>query len=318
MFFRPVAKTQHQPGISHSTAILIIASVATVWGFGFPMTRIVLDGGLSVGSLMSIRFPLAGLLMFAIIRAKGIPITRRGIVDGTWLGLVLVIIFWLQTDGMRFTTTAKSGFITGLYVLFTPLVAFVIGQRVKLASALGALIATYGLYLLVHLPGGWWTGWNRGDVEILLCAFLCGVHIVMMGAFSRRSEAWLLAGSQVVTCGIVSLIVTAFLPSPYGFQTAVTALSHWPVVGATLYLALFSTVFAFWGQATAQTRLGPTESAVLFSLEPVLAAFLSVFWLKEVITTQQVLGGALIVAAMIVSEALPYMFRAITVPDTRP
>src|SRR5271166_774142 len=245
-----------QSEISHRTAVLIVASVATVWGFGFPMTRIVLDGGLSVGSLMSIRFPLAGLLMFAIVRAKGIPITRRGVLDGIWLGLVMVVVFWLQTDGMRFTTTAKSGFITGLYVLFTPLVAFVIGQRVKLASALGALIATYGLYLLVHLPGGWWTGWNRGDVEILLCALLCGVHIVMMGAFARRSEAWVLAGSQVVICGVVSVIVTAFLPSPYGFQTALAALSKWPVAGASLYLALGSTVFAFWGQATAQTRLG--------------------------------------------------------------
>ena len=51
MFFRPVTKTPHQRAISHSTAVLIIASVATVWGFGFPMTRIVLDGGLSVGSL---------------------------------------------------------------------------------------------------------------------------------------------------------------------------------------------------------------------------------------------------------------------------
>jgi drug/metabolite transporter (DMT)-like permease len=306
--------------------VLIIASVATVWGFGFPMTRIVLDGGLSVGALMSIRFPLAGLLMFAIIRTKKIPITRRGLLDGVWLGLVLVVIFWLQSDGMRFTTTAKSGFITGLYVLFTPLVAVVIGQRVKLASALGALIAAYGMYLLVHPPGGE-TGhaplavfqeMNRGDVEILLCAILCAVHIVMMGAFARRSEAWVLAGSQVVICGVISVIVTAFLPSPYGFQTALTALSHWPVAGATLYLALFSTVFAFWGQATAQTRLGPTESAVLFSLEPVLAAFLSVFWLKERMTPQQVFGGALIVVAMIVSEALPYMFRAITVPDTRP
>ncbi|MGO9519102.1 MAG: DMT family transporter [Candidatus Korobacteraceae bacterium] len=307
-----------QPEISHSTAILIIASVATVWGFGFPMTRIVLDGGLSVGALMSIRFPLAGLLMFAIVRAKGIPITRRGVVDGIWLGVVMVVVFWLQTDGMRFTTTAKSGFITGLYVLFTPLVAVSIGQRVKLASALGAVIAAYGMYLLVHLPGGWWTGWNRGDVEILLCAILCAVHIVMMGAFTRRSEAWLLAGSQVVVSGVASVVVTAFLPSPYGFQTALAALSHWPVAGATLYLALFSTVFAFWGQAIAQTRLGPTESAVLFSLEPVVAAFLSVFWLKESMTPQQVLGGALIVLAMIVSEALPYMFRAITVPDTRP
>jgi len=71
-------------------------------------------------------------------------------------------------------------------------------------------------------------------------------------------------------------------------------------------------------QAAAQTRLGPTEAAVLFSLEPVVAAFLSVFWLKESMTPQQVLGGALIVLAMIVSEALPRMFRAITVPDTRP
>jgi drug/metabolite transporter (DMT)-like permease len=311
-------ETPQQSGISHAAAVLIIASVATVWGFGFPMTRIVLDGGLSVGALMSIRFPLAGLLMFAVICVKGIPITRRGVVDGIWLGVVMVVVFWLQTDGMRFTTTAKAGFITGLYVLFTPMVAVAIGQRVKLASAMGAVIAAYGMYLLVHLPGSWWTGWNRGDVEILLCAILCAVHIVMMGAFTRRSEAWLLAGSQVVTCGVVSVIVTVVLPSPYGFQTALAALSHWPVAGATLYLALFSTVFAFWGQATAQTGLGPTESAVLFSLEPVVAAFLSVFWLKEIMTPQQVFGGALIVAAMIVSEALPYMFRAITVPDTRP
>jgi drug/metabolite transporter (DMT)-like permease len=317
----------NRPTISHRTAVLIIALVATVWGFGFPATRIVLDGGLSVGALMGLRFPLAGLVMFVILRAKKIPITRRGMLDGTWLGLVLVVVFWLQSDGMRFTTTAKAGFITGLYVLFTPLVAFVIGQRVKLASALGALIAVYGMYLLVHLHGGGRAGnapWgvfremNRGDVEILLCAVLCGVHIVMMGAFARRSEAWLLAGSQVVTCGVVSVIVTVFLPSPYGFQTAVAALSHWPVAGATLYLALGSTVFAFWGQATAQTKLGPTESAVLFSLEPVVAAILSVVWLKELMTPRQVLGGALIVVAMIVAEALPYMFRAITVPDTRP
>jgi len=310
--------TRTQAGISHATAVLIIALVATIWGFGFPATRIVLDGGLSVGALMGLRFPLAGLVMFAIIRTKGIPITRRGVLDGIWLGLVLVVVFWLQTDGMRFTTTAKAGFITGLYVLFTPLIAVAIGQRVKLASALGALIAVYGMYLLVHLRGAWWSGWNRGDVEILLCAILCGVHIVMMGAFTRRSEAWLLAGSQVMICGVVSVVATALLPSPYGFQNAFAALSHWPVAGAALYLALGSTVFAFWGQATAQTRLGPTESAGLFSLEPVVAAVLSVVWLKEAMSARQAVGGALIVVAMIVAEALPYMFRAITVPDTRP
>lgn len=304
--------------VSHRTAVLLIATAALIWGFGFPMTRIVLNGGESVGVLMSVRFPLAGLLMYAIIRAKRIAITRRGVIDGVWLGFVLVAVFWLQSDGMRFTTTAKAGFITGLYVIFTPMVAVVVGQRVKLASGFGALVAAYGMYLLVHLPGAWWSGWNRGDIEIMLCAVLCGVHMVMMGVFTRRSNAWVLAGSQVVVCGIVSVIATAFLPNPFGFQNMERALSQWPVLGATVYLAVFSTVIAFWGQAKAQTRLGPTESAVLFTLEPVSAAILSVFWLKESMTAQQVLGGGLIVLAMIISEALPYMFRAITVPDTRP
>jgi drug/metabolite transporter (DMT)-like permease len=315
-----------QSEISHATAVLLIACVAAVWGLGFPMTRFALDGGISVGALMSLRFMLAGMVMLIIIRAKRIPIVRRGVLDGVWLGLVLAVIFWSQTDGMRFTTTAKSGFITGLYVLLTPLIAVVIGQRIKLTSAIATVIATYGLYLLVRLPasgaehGGWAVlmKMNRGDLETLVCAILCAIHIVMMSAFARRTEAWLLAGTQVIFCGIVSVVVTAILPAPYGFQNVTHVLTHITVVGPAIYLALFSTVFAFWGQALAQSRLGPAEAAVLFCIEPVTAALLSVFWLKEPMTRQQAFGGALIVVAMIVAKALPYMFRTITVADTRP
>lgn len=313
-----------QREVSHGTAVLIIATAAIIWGVGFPATRIALSGGMSVGVLMAMRFVVAGILMAIIVRAKRIPIVRRGVVDGIWLGIILATLFWLQTDGMRFTTTAKSGFITGLYVLFTPLIAVIIGQRVKLTSLIGALVATYGLYLLVQSPAAGWSGnalggifgkMNRGDVETLACAFLCGMHIVLMGKFTRRSDAWLLATSQVITCGIISVgvaIVGSVGAEPVG------GLTNWYAVLATLYLAVFSTVFAFWAQATAQTRLGPTEAAILFSLEPVVAAFLSVFWLKEQMTARQVLGGGLIVFAMIVAEALPHMFRAIMVPDTRP
>jgi drug/metabolite transporter (DMT)-like permease len=304
--------------ISHGTAVLIVAIVASIWGLGFPMTRFALAGGVSAGALMTARFLIAGVLMAIILRAKRIAIVRSGVIDGIWLGVILAVLFWSQTDGMRFTTTAKSGFITGLYVLFTPLIAAAAGQRIKLTSALGALVATVGLYLLVHLPGAWWAGWNRGDLETLVCAILCAVHIVLMGVFARRTDAWLLAGTQVVVAGLISGVITIFLPAPYGYQNALTALTQPSVLGPTIYLAVLSTVFAFWGQAIAQTQLGPAEAAVLFCIEPVSAALLSVFWLKERMTAQQVLGGALIVLAMIVSEALPYMFRAITVPDTRP
>lgn len=273
---------------------------------------------MSVGVLMAMRFVIAGVLMAIIVRARGIPISRRGVIDGIWLGIVLATLFWLQTDGMRFTTTAKSGFITGLYVLFTPLIAVAIGQRVRLTSLAGAVIATFGLYLLVHLPGAWWSGWNRGDVETLVCAFLCAVHIVLMGRFTRNSDPWLLASSQVITCGIISAVIA--IVSGLGAESGQVAagLTNWHAVAATIYLAVFSTVFAFWAQATAQTRLGPTEAAILFSLEPVVAALLSVVWLKESMTARQAFGGGLIVFAMIVAEALPHMFRAITVPDTRP
>ena len=282
------------------------------------MTRFALEGGVSAGALMTVRFLLAGVMMLFILRARRIRVVRRGVLDGMWLGLLLAVLFWSQTDGMRFTTTAKSGFITGLYVLFTPLIAAAAGQRIKLTSAFGAVIATVGLYLLVHLRGAWWAGWNRGDLETLLCAVLCAVHIVLMGVFARRTDAWLLAATQVVVAGFVSAVVTAFLPAPYGYQHLAQGLFQPVVVGSLLYLATFSTVFAFWGQAIAQTRLGPAEAAVLFCIEPVTAALLSVFWLREPMTGQQALGGALIVLAMIVSEALPHMFRAITVPDTRP
>ena len=296
----------------------MIATTAAIWGLGFPMTRFALAGGLSAAALMTVRFLIAGVLMLIILRARRTRIERRGVIDGLWLGCFLAILFWSQTDGMRFTTTAKSGFITGLYVLFTPLIAVGVGQRIKLTSAIGAVIATFGLYLLVHLPGAWWAGWNRGDLETLLCAVLCAVHIVLMGVFARRTDAWLLAGTQVIVAGIVSAVVTALLPAPYGYQHLVEGLSQPTVIGSLLYLAVFSTVFAFWGQAVAQTQLGPAEAAVLFCIEPVTAALLSVFWLKEPMTPQQAMGGALIVLAMIVSEALPFMFRAITVPDTRP
>jgi len=306
---------------------MIIATAAIVWGGGFPATRIALSSGMSVGVLMAMRFVVAGVLMAIIVGAKRIPIRRRGVIDGIWLGVVLATLFWLQTDGMRFTTTSKSGFITGLYVLFTPLIAVTIGQRVKLTSLAGAVVATFGLYLLVQAPvgggaanalGGVFGKMNRGDVETLVCALLCAVHIVLMGNFARKSEAWLLATSQVITCGAISVGIAIVGSVGAGSGQAAGGMTNSHAVLATMYLAVFSTVFAFWAQATSQTRLGPTEAAILFSLEPVVAALLSVFWLKEPMTARQAFGGGLIVVAMIVAEALPHVFRAITVPDTRP
>jgi drug/metabolite transporter (DMT)-like permease len=298
---------------SHFVAVFALAAIALVWAGGFPAAKFAINAGLSVGALLSIRFAIgtAGL-GFMLVLLK-VQIRRRAALDGLWLGLVLATLFWLQTDGLRFTTTSKSGFITGLYVIFTPMVALLVGDRLRPSHALGALVALMGLALLVREPGAAWGGWNRGDSETLLAAILCGFHIVMTSHFSRRSSGWVLAFMQVAVTGAISLAVTLALPAPYGFQSAGLALAKGSTWVALVFMGLLATTLAFYVQSTFQARLGATESAVIFSSEPVWTAALAVSgWIpgiREHLSPIQLVGGGLILTATFVAELAPKLLR---------
>lgn len=298
---------------SHLFAIVSLALTAAIWGGGFPATKYGLQAGLSVGALLTLRFAVgtAGLgLMVALLR---VPVQRRALLDGLWLGLVLATLFWLQTDGLRFTTTSKSGFITGLYVIFTPMVALLAGDRLRPSHGLGAAVALVGLLLLVREPGAAWGGWNRGDSETLVAAVLCGFHIVMTAHFSRRSSGWILALVQVAVTGLVSLLITLALPAPFGFQGAARALALPGTWVALAFMGLLATTLAFYVQSTMQARLGATESAILFSTEPLWTALLAVSgWIpgiREHLGPMQMVGGLLILAATLVAELGPRLLR---------
>ena len=302
---------------SHLFAVLSLAAIAFVWAGGFPATKYCLQAGLSVGALLSIRFAIgtAGLgLMLLLLK---VPIRRRDALDGLWLGLVLVTLFWLQTDGLRFTTTSKSGFITGFYVIFTPMVALLAGDRLRPSHGLGALVALIGLALLVREPGAAWGGWNRGDSETLLAAVLCGFHIVMTAHFSRRSSGWVLAFIQVAVTGAISLAITLALPAPFGFQNAGPALAEGGTWVALAFMGLLATTLAFYVQSTFQARLGATESAIIFSSEPVWTAAMAISgWIpgiREHLSPIQLAGGGLILTATLVAELAPRLLRRVRV-----
>ncbi|WP_243320220.1 DMT family transporter [Geothrix sp. SG200] len=304
---------------SHLIAVFAMASIAAVWGGGFPATKYCLQAGLSVGTLLTLRFAIgtAGLgLMLLVLR---VPIRRRDALDGLWLGLVLAAIFWVQTDGLRFTSPSKSGFITGLYVIFTPLVALLAGDRLRASHGLAALVAVTGLVLLVRVPGAAWGGWTRGDSETLLAAVLCGFHIVMTAHFSRRSSGWVLAFIQVAVTGAISLAITLALPAPHSFQGSGAALAHagtWVSLG---FMGLLATTLAFYVQSTMQARLGATESAILFSLEPVWTLAISVSGfvpgIREHLSPTQLAGGLLIFAATFVAELGPRLLKRFQRPE---
>lgn len=305
----------------HTLAVLGIGLTALIWGGSFAAMKLVVQGGLSVGALLSVRFTLGTLALLLLAALAGARPGRRALLDALVLGLVLTATFWLQTDGLRYTTTSKSAFITGLYVVFTPLVSLAVGDRLRASHGLGALVAAAGLYLLVNEPGRPFGGWNFGDSETLACAALCGVHINLTAHYSRRSDGWVLAAGQVAVVALISWAVTPFVPaSPLadgtrlgGFAGTWTALLRPGVWIPLVFLALFATAAAFYLQSSQQAKLGATEAAILFSLEPVFSALLAVSGLlpgiHERLSGLQVLGGGVIISAMLVAELAPRLWR---------
>jgi len=309
--------------LKHTTAVLGTLLAATIWGASFAAMKFAIQADLSVGAMLTLRFGLGALCLGLVMAWRRLPLRRAAVADGLWLGLLVTIIFWLQADGLRFTSTAKSGFITGLYVLFTPAIGVLLGHRLKLAHALGALAAAGGLFLLVHAPGLAGGGWGRGETETLLCSGVCALHIVCTGIFSRRSSGWVLAFTQVATAAVASLAITALMPAPFGFQGTARALAGHPGVWITLlYLGLLATGVAFLLMMSLQAHLGATEAAILYSLEPVFTALLAMSgWvpgIREHLGPVQLLGGAVILSAMLLAELGPRLLgRSIRIQAPR-
>jgi drug/metabolite transporter (DMT)-like permease len=293
----------------HTIAVIGTMLTASIWGASFAAMKFTIQADLSVGVMLTLRFAIGACCLGLLLLVLRVPVRRASVLDGLRLGVLLTGVFWLQADGLRFTTTAKSGFITGLYVLFTPAASMLMGHRPRLAHALGALAAVGGLYLLVHHPTASEGGWGRGETETLLCALGCGLHIIFTGIFSRRSNAWVIAFTQVAVVAILSCLITLCLPYPNGFKGAGAALAQPGVWLTLLYLGVLATSLAFYMMSTLQAHLGATEASILYLLEPVFTALLAMSgWvpgIREHLTPLQLTGGTIILSAMVLAEVGP-------------
>jgi drug/metabolite transporter (DMT)-like permease len=263
-----------------------------VWGGTF----VVVKGGLDDASpltFLAIRFAIATVL-FAPFVARFFPLlSGRTIVHGVVLGALLCAGFILQTVGLEYTTASKSAFVTGLLVVFTPLFQVLVERRAPgPGNILGVVLVVAGLYLLTSPEG---SSFNVGDLMTLICAALFGLYIVCLDLFSKVSNVWMLAFLQFA----VTLLATAI--GAFFFEGwAVTWTPGFLM--ALGYLAVLATVVTLAVQTRFQKDTTPTRAAVIFSLEPVLAALLA-YWVRdEVIGGVGVLGGGLIFMGLIASQ----------------
>jgi drug/metabolite transporter (DMT)-like permease len=239
------------------------------------------------------RFLIAALFVtpFIINKLKGFtaPVLRAGIL----LGIIMFIGFSTQTLGLQYTTASKSGFITGLAVVFTPILQMLIERRIpRPGNVLGIVLVVIGLYFLTSPAGA---SFNIGDGLTLACAFFFALYIVYIDVFSKKYSIIHLVYLQICTVMILSFLFTA------GFETVQFEITG-NLLFALAYTAILATVINTYLHTEYQRYTTPTRAAIIFTLEPVFAAALAFFVLHELLGFRGLLGGAIIIFGILISE----------------
>ena len=281
---------------SRRTTLLATAALLAMtacWGSTFFLIKDLLDRVPTL-DFLAVRFAIASIvLLIAAPRAVArlSPETRKHAVV---LGLLYGVAQILQTAGLAHTAASVSGFITGMYVVATPLFAALL-LRTRITPLTWAAVALAAVGLGILTLDGFAVGY--GEAITLVAALLYALHIVGLGAWSTPSEALGMSILQIVVIAAVCLVATA----PDGVVLPATV-ADWLSVA---YMAIFAGALAMLGQTWAQAHLPATRTAIIMSMEPVFAAFFAVLVGNESPTLRMVVGGLVVLSAMLTVELAP-------------
>ena len=207
--------------------------------------------------------------------------------------------FVLQTVGIKYTTASKAAFFTGMLVPLTPIVQFA-AQRLfnlpkrplKFGNILGVFCAAGGLYLLTSPEG---SAFNICYALNLICAVFFAFFIVYLDTVPGETDKIQLTFVQFLFCGVIGLVVALL------FEDITMSSSPEFILGLG-YLTIFATVITMWAQNRYQGDTTPTRAAVIFAIEPVVAAIFAYYVRGEIIGVLGVIGGAIIITGLLLSE----------------
>jgi drug/metabolite transporter (DMT)-like permease len=243
-------------------ALLALIAVTAVWGVTFVQVKDAV-ALYPLFAFLAVRFAIATATL-ALPAAKRVrDLGRGGLAGGAFLGLLLAAGYVLQTAGLQRTTVSSTGFITGMYVVLTPLIALVLYRtRSGLAAWAGVLLATAGLAMLSGIHAGSVTG----DLLVLAGAVVYSLQIVLMERYAPRYDALAFTFVEMAAACLGLLAVALALGDlrvPHG----------WTVWGALLVTGVFASALGYLVQTWAQRRTSATRTALAFTMEPVWTAF---------------------------------------------
>jgi drug/metabolite transporter (DMT)-like permease len=279
--------TQHATRLKLAPWALLF--VAAAWGLAFVVMKDSIERQ-SVNNFLFSRFALAVIVM-VLLRPQVLRSFDKNLVaPSAFAGFFLGAGYILQTLGLERTGAAITGFITGLYVVFTPLIAAVILKaRITLLTWGCVALATVGLALLsLH---GWSIGF--GELLVLGSAICFGAHIISLGKWSSGRDAYAMTVIQLTVCALLTGLASVA-------EGGYSAPPDWGVWATIVFTAVVCTAMAFMIQTWSQAHMTTTKVAVILTMEVVFAAFFAIIFGGERLTLQTAIGGILVVTAMYV------------------
>lgn len=263
-----------------------LLAVAMAWGWSFVIMKDAIDRQ-SVNNFLFTRFGVAVVVM-VLIRPKVLQLMNRDLVlRASAAGIFLGSGYIFQTLGLERTGAAITGFVTGLYIVLTPIFASIfLRQRVDRFTWSCIAIATIGLALLSIR--GWSVGF--GELLIFVSAIFFAIHIIALSKWSSGRDAYAMTVVQLAMCAILSGI--ASIPGGY---SPPSDLGVWAVV---VFTAVFATAIAFIIQTWSQAHMSATKVAVILTMEVVFAALFAILFGGESLTLQSTIGGLMVITAM--------------------
>lgn len=284
---------------------LLLFLTALIWGFAFVTQA---KGMESMGpfTFTAVRSLLGGLVLLPVIffrrsrEAEKKPIPWRiTLIGGACCGLVLTAAGLFQQFGIMGTTVGKSGFITALYIIFTPILGIFLKRKASPIVWIGALAAIVGMYLLC-IDGSLTIG--TGDLLVLICSVLFAVHILVIDYFSPLADGVTLSCIQFFVCAIVSGVLMLIFEEPSLGQLIDGAV---PV----LYAGVLSSGVGYTLQIVGQKGMNPTAAALILSLESVISSVAGYLAYRvgflatdQTMTARQVAGCVVVFAAVILVQ----------------
>lgn len=270
-----------------------LTAVTAIWGYSFLLVHDAV-AVYPVFLFLAVRFSIATLLLLPFLKGRMRRLDRMTVAGGSLMGVALFSGYAFQSWGLVWTSAAHSGFITGLFVVLTPLFEAAIRRRLpRLGVTLAVALATGGLVTLS------WQGsfgrTNLGDLLSLVCAAVYAVHLLVTGHMARRYDTGALVIVQVATVAGLSWIFSI----PFLDRLVPIPRPAW--IGI-LVTAVFATALAYYVQTAFQRFTSAVQTAIIFTMEPVFAGLAAVWLGGESLGWRGVIGGALIVAAMLIGQ----------------